>query len=385
MIYKFFRQLCSKLNIMTVKIKSLAGILSTSAMFVSIILLPNAYAETYDVDIDGTLHVIQYEGDGITITDIDPDPLFENMGINLTASGSATLQLTIPNFILSHVYNDPASSFLIHPNHDWQKTLDFEKTTADSGVTLGIDVNQDIVSLIIMKQLNFDRGSVESSSSTQSETPRTDDAETSSTPTDPVADTPDTSTDTDTAPGTDTADSVADTPDIDPGTATDTPGTDTADSVADTPDIDPGTATDPMVDTPDTDPADPVSDTMPSDMCGEGTILRDGLCVPLCDEGLVFENGSCMVPQTMDANDSVMPDDPAPEDPTPEDPVIDTLAPELPTADDIPAGDVPVEPTAPTNLTRDFLYGAVAAFLAAFIVSVFLLLMSRASRSKKKN
>ena len=80
--------------------------------------------------------------------------------------------------------------------------------------------------------------------------------------------------------------------------------------------------------------------------CGPGTVLKDGICVldETCGPGTILQDDTCII------------------DPTPQ------------------------QPAAPkTGLTKELIFGAVAGFVVAGIVGVFLAIISRASKNKTKN
>ena len=80
--------------------------------------------------------------------------------------------------------------------------------------------------------------------------------------------------------------------------------------------------------------------------CGPGTVLKDGICVldETCGPGTILQDDTCII------------------DPTPQ------------------------QPAAPkTGLTKELIFGAVAGFVVAGIVGVFLAIISKASKNKTKN
>ena len=80
--------------------------------------------------------------------------------------------------------------------------------------------------------------------------------------------------------------------------------------------------------------------------CGPGTVLKDGICVldEACGPGTILQDDTCII------------------DPTPQ------------------------QPAAPkTGLAKELIFGAVAGFVVAGIVGVFLAIISRASKNKTKN
>ena len=80
--------------------------------------------------------------------------------------------------------------------------------------------------------------------------------------------------------------------------------------------------------------------------CGPGTVLKDGICVldETCGPGTILQDDTCIV------------------DPTPQQPAASK-----------------------TGLTKELIFGAVAGFVVAGTVGVFLAIMSKASKNKTKN
>jgi len=106
------------------------------------------------------------------------------------------------------------------------------------------------------------------------------------------------------------------------------------------------------------EPAEPTmpeepEDPTPISTCGEGTVLRDGLCVPACGTGLVFESGVCVIDQSTTAG-----------------------------GDAVPVEDRAADAPKSTGSNREFAVGAVAAFVIALVVMTFLGLIAKASKSK---
>ncbi len=266
--------------------------ISLGLIFVAILSQAFAFAETMSVDVDGTSYDVSYDTDGVDVLGIiaDPNPDFPALIFSLDVTENrGILEITFERSFFDAKYQGSDDEFILLA--DGFEEPNFTETKTDSSRTLTIELTTGTEELEIF-------GTIFGSDVKSPE------------PTEPV-----------------------DEPTEEPTTPIEEP-TEPVDEPTEEP-----TA---PVDKPTEKPTTPVTEK-PKTQCGEGTVLKDGVCVleKKCGTGTILKDGVCVVVEQPKS-----------------------------------------APVRTEGLGKQLGYGVIAAFIITGAIALVLALMSKASKSK---
>ena len=294
---------------------------STLLLASFVLLLPNAYASSSTVQLNGKTFDITYEATGLTIDTIEADTTSATITVSLTAVDSqGTLQITLDRSFFDSKTNNSDDQFLVLADGAEAQFTEI-KTDASRTLTITVPAGTNNVDIISQGDTNF--GSGEPKQSTTEESASSKPEESTPLLTAPAP--------TETIPNNATAPE----PTVQCGQGTvlkdgvcvlETP-------VTATPEPEP-VVTEPSVTTSQTSTPTPES----TKQCGPGTTLKDDLCVldQSCGTGTILKDGQC---------------------------VLETS-------------------TMPEGQGQQFLFGIIAAFIIAVVIMIVLWGIGKAGKTK---
>jgi len=270
------------------------GLLAVAALLAGTMPGP-AFADTVSVSIDGESHDIDYTGTNVSISSADVDTGFISLIFDVDVASEGILEITLPRDVFDAEIDGEDESFILIADGAEVRFAETETTPTSRTLSISLDAGTEELEII---------GTVFGKEPVAEEPPETE----------PVIEEP---------------------PETEPV-------------------IEEPPETEPVIEEPaePTLPEEP-EDPTPVSTCGEGTVLRDGLCVPACGAGLVFENGVCIIDQSATAG-----------------------------GDAAPVEDRAADAPKSAGSSREFAVGTVAAFAIALVVMTFLGLIAKASKSK---
>jgi len=274
-----------------------------------------AFADTVSVSIGGESYDIDYAGTNVSISSADVDTDFVSLIFGVDVASEGILEITFPRDVFDAEIDGEDESFILIADGAEVRFTETETTMTSRTLSISLDAGTEELEII---------GTVFGKESVAEEPPEAEPVAEEPPETEPVAEEP---------------------PETEP-VAEEPPE---AEPVAEEPPEAEPVAEEPAEPTLPEEPEDPT----PISTCGEGTVLRDGLCVPACGAGLVFENGVCVIDQSATAG-----------------------------GDAAPVEDRAADAPKSTGSNREFAVGTVAAFAIALVVMTFLGLIAKASKSK---
>jgi len=255
----------------------------------------SAFADTVSVSIDGESYDVDYTGTNVSISSADVDTDFRSLIFDVDVASDGILEITFLRDVFDSEIDGEDGFFIIIADGDEVRFTETETTPTSRTLSISLDAGTEELEIF---------GSVFGKEPVIEEPPEAE----------PVIEEP---------------------PEAEP-------------VIEEPPEAEP-VAEEPAEPTMPEEPEDPT----PISTCGEGTVLRDGLCVPACGTGLVFESGVCVIDQSTTAG-----------------------------GDAVPVEDRAADAPKSTGSNREFAVGAVAAFVIALVVMTFLGLIAKASKSK---
>ncbi len=206
-------------------------IISLGLIFVAILSSTLVYAETVSVNVEGNTFDIEYTGDGVSVTGVEPDLDFVSLIFSVDVTSSpGTLEVTLERSFFDSIYLGSDDDFIVLADGDEPSYSEIETTTTTRTLSITLPSGTDEVEII---GTIFGGPSIEPAAETAAEPAP-----------EPVAETPPESTPEQTPTPTED-EKVEDKPRTECG-----PGTILKDGVC-----------------------------VLDEMCGPGTILKDGVCV----------------------------------------------------------------------------------------------------------
>lgn len=316
-----------------------AGLMAAAAIMVFLVAgggAGAANAETVRVTIDGTSHDIEYEGTGVSIDRAEVDADFTSLIFGVTVddvAGGASVTITLPRDVFDSVTDGGDDEpFIVIADGDEPAFTD-DSSASSRVLTIGLDAGTDELEIIGTVLGGGDDGG----DAGPPAGPDGGDAATQQPPPPPPPVQP-----PPVPPAIPDVDDVVCTADYDPVCGTDgqTYGNRCYLRAA-------GTSMDYAGECRDGGQTVP-----PVTGCGDGTILRDGQCVPACGPGLVMEDGVCVIDPAKSGSGTAPP------------------------AAGRDAGGL----LGSVGLGKELVMGVVAAFVIALVVIIVMGAMARASR-----
>jgi len=214
-------------------------IISLGLIFVAILSSTLVYAETVSVNVEGNTFDIEYTGDGVSVTGVEPDLDFVSLIFSVDVTSSpGTLEVTLERSFFDSIYLGSDDDFIVLADGDEPSYSEIETTTTTRTLSITLPSGTDEVEII---------GTVFGSTSME--------------PTPEPAPEP--------------------APEPTPEPTPETP-----------PELTPEQ-------TPTTTEDEKVEDK-PRTECGPGTILKDGVCVldEMCGPGTILKDGVCVIEST---------------------------------------------------------------------------------------
>jgi hypothetical protein len=212
-------------------------IISLGLIFVAILSSTLVYAETVSVSVEGNTFDVEYTGDGVSVTGIEPDLDFVSLIFTVDVTSSpGTLEVTFERSFFDSVYQGSDDDFIVLADGDEPSYSETETTDQTRTLSITLPSGTDEVEII---------GSVFGTPAPE-----------------PVAE-----------PAPEPVAEPAPEPVAEP-------------------------APEPVAE-PTTVPIEDVED-MPQTECGPGTILKDGVCVldEMCGPGTILKDGVCVIEST---------------------------------------------------------------------------------------
>jgi len=214
-------------------------IISLGLIFVAVLSSTLVYAETVSVNVEGDTFDIEYTGDGVSVTGVEPDLDFVSLIFSVDVTSSpGTLEVTLERSFFDSIYLGSDDDFIVLADGDEPSYSEIETTITTRTLSITLPSGTDEVEII---------GTVFGSPSME--------------PTPEPAPEP--------------------APEPTPDPAPETPPESTPEQ------------------TP-TPTEDEKVEDKPRTECGPGTILKDGVCVldEMCGPGTILKDGVCVIEST---------------------------------------------------------------------------------------
>lgn len=237
----------------------------------TMLVLPQAFAASSSITVNGKTHNVTYEATGLTVDGLEADTTTATLTVSVTTiDTSSTLQMVLDrNFFDSRTGNTDDDFLVLADGTDAQFTDDKTDTTRTLTITVPSGTNS--IDIISLGTANFGSGSTTPEPAPPAET-QTPSAETQTPP--PAENQTATEPTTQCGPGTILKDGAC---------VVETPVT---------PEPEPQTQT-----TSEPAPSENQTTTEPTKECGPGTVLKDGQCVldQSCGPGTILKDGQCVL------------------------------------------------------------------------------------------
>ncbi len=214
-------------------------LISIGLIFVAILSSTLVYAETVSVNVEGNTFDVEYTGDGVSVTGIEPDLDFVSLIFSVdVTSFPGTLEVTLERSFFDSIYLGSDDDFIVLADGDEPSYSEIETTTTTRTLSITLPSGTDEVEII---------GTVFGSTSMEPTPEPTPEPAPEPAP-EPTPETP---------------------PEL-------------------TPEQTPTTTEDEKV------------EDKPRTECGPGTILKDGVCVldEMCGPGTILKDGVCVIEST---------------------------------------------------------------------------------------
>ncbi len=123
--------------------------ISIGLFIVAIISSAFVYAETASVDVDGVSYDVDYTGTGVTVSGIDADPDFVSLVIGVDVSGSpGTLEITFERSFFDSVFQGNDDDFIVLADGDEPKFSEIETTPQSRTLSIELPAGTEEVEII---------------------------------------------------------------------------------------------------------------------------------------------------------------------------------------------------------------------------------------------
>ncbi len=123
--------------------------ISIGLIIVAIISSAFVYAETASVDVDGVSYDVDYTGTGVTVSGIDADPDFVSLVIGVDVSGSpGTLEITFERSLFDSVFQGNDDDFIVLADGDEPKFSEIETTPQSRTLSIELPAGTEEVEII---------------------------------------------------------------------------------------------------------------------------------------------------------------------------------------------------------------------------------------------
>lgn len=123
--------------------------ISIGLIIVAIISSAFVYAETASVDVDGVSYDVDYTGTGVTVSGIDADPDFVSLVIGVDVSGSpGTLEITFERSFFDSVFQGNDDDFIVLADGDEPKFSEIETTPQSRTLSIELPAGTEEVEII---------------------------------------------------------------------------------------------------------------------------------------------------------------------------------------------------------------------------------------------
>lgn len=233
------------------------------------LILPNAYAATSSLEVNGVTHEVNYDATGLTVEGIEADTNTATLSVLVTTTDvEGTLVVELNRSFFDSKTDGADDDFLVLADTDEALFVD-EKTDTTRTLTITVPSGTNSVDIISLGTTNFGSGEPEP------ETPVEEPSETTETPSEPEPETPvEESETTQCGPGTILQNGQCVLEQAEPETPV-------VEDLAETPQETP-------------------EDIPQASQCGPGTVLQDGECVldQTCGPGTILQDGQCVLDTT---------------------------------------------------------------------------------------
>lgn len=123
--------------------------ISIGLFIVAIISSAFVYAETASVDVDGVSYDVDYTGTGVTVSGIDADPDFVSLVIGVDVSGSpGTLEITFERSLFDSVFQGNDDDFIVLADGDEPIFSEIETTPQSRTLSIELPAGTEEVEII---------------------------------------------------------------------------------------------------------------------------------------------------------------------------------------------------------------------------------------------
>lgn len=231
------------------------------------LILPNAYAATASLEVNGVTHEVTYEATGLTVEGIEADINTATLSVLVTTTDvEGTLVVDLNRSFFDSKTDGADDDFLVLADTDEALFVD-DKTDTTRTLTITVPSGTNSVDIISLGTTNFGAG--EPAPETSVEEP-TEEPESPSEPEAPVEEPEPTQC----GPGTILQDGQCVLEQVEP-----------------------------VAEEPAPTPIEEPTETPQASQCGPGTVLKDGECVldQICGPGTILQDGQCVLDTTTQA------------------------------------------------------------------------------------
>jgi len=124
-------------------------LISIGLIFVAILSSTLVYAETVSVNVEGNTFDVEYTGDGVSVTGVEPDLDFVSLifSVDVTSS-SGTLEVTLERSFFDSVYLGSDDDFIVLADGDEPSYSEIETTTTTRTLSITLPSGTDEVEII---------------------------------------------------------------------------------------------------------------------------------------------------------------------------------------------------------------------------------------------
>jgi hypothetical protein len=233
------------------------------------LILPNAYAATSSIEVNGVTHEVTYEATGLTVEGIEADTNTATLSVLVTTTDvEGTLVVDLNRSFFDSKTDGTDDDFLVLADTDEALFVD-EKTDSTRTLTITVPSGTNSVDIISLGTTNFGAG--ESAPETPVEEPAEEPESTSEPEPEAPIEEPEP---TQCGPGTILQDGQCVLEQVEP-----------------------------VAEEPAPTPVEESIETPQASQCGPGTVLKDGECVldQTCGPGTILQDGQCVLDTTAQA------------------------------------------------------------------------------------